>query len=795
MANIQTIVNDFSSGELTPRLKERVKLARYNNGVSLLENFIVTDQGGLKRRGGTRYNHTFINGRLEPFIFSAEDTFDLCFGDQQIRFSQDGSIINGGSQLVTNGFFDTDISGWTDASVAPSTFLFDSRGKAELTNGVSGSARMQQTIVVTADTIHKISLTCHSFSDLTVRLSCISMGATDLGTLTFNDGNVESQTLSFTPINPVVYIDIQLSGTNTGALVDNVVLQETETPLSITSPYLLAELDDLMFSQIGDAVFITHGNHITRRLTRLYDTFWRLEKEYFDCTGPYEDYNILTAITITPSATTGTATLTANHVLFNTDFIDRLLRLDHSGTVGTCRITAVTDEYTATCTIENDFGATTATSLWSFGYFYTNNWPRTSAIHEQRFILGGTLSYPDTIWGSQTADLLNMDLSDGTDDKAFVYTLGTGEVHIIKWLFASGVLSVGTSRGIFTITASTLGEALTPSNIKANKESPVNVKAINVIECNGVPVVVQKAGKKLREFIYRYDTNKYHTPDLSVLAEHLPLEGGGIKKVCFQSEPYSVIWVLTITGKLYGITYVRDLELVAWHRHTLGGNGTSDVIKSISVTPSSSGDVLRLLVQRYINSSTVYYLEELTVGLLDSGGISGSTFLDCHMSTISAPANNSIINLTHLRSENVAVLADAIVVKDVSVSSGGAITLAFTANTKCAGYNYNSNLQLLPLEAELNNGTTQGGQKRLVEFCIGLYRSCGLYVGSSSTDLKQEIFYRSTMGAGNQLFTGYIKRKPLWGWQEVIQPYIRQSDPLPCNILNIVSKVEVEEEQ
>ncbi len=77
-----------------------------------------------------------------------------------------------------------------------------------------------------------------------------------------------------------------------------------------TSPYLTADIPSLRFEQSADVMFITHSSYEPRELSRLGDTNWTLKVSGLQ-TGPFRDQNTDTTITLTPSATTGSITLTA----------------------------------------------------------------------------------------------------------------------------------------------------------------------------------------------------------------------------------------------------------------------------------------------------------------------------------------------------------------------------------------------------------------------------------------------------------------------------------------------------
>ena len=54
MAKVTGAKQNFTAGELSPRLAGRTDLGRYDNGVKTLQNFLVQPHGGVTRRPGTR---------------------------------------------------------------------------------------------------------------------------------------------------------------------------------------------------------------------------------------------------------------------------------------------------------------------------------------------------------------------------------------------------------------------------------------------------------------------------------------------------------------------------------------------------------------------------------------------------------------------------------------------------------------------------------------------------------------------------------------------------------------------
>ena len=58
-------------------------------------------------------------------------------------------------------------------------------------------------------------------------------------------------------------------------------------------------------------------------------------------------------------------------------------------------------------------------------------------------------------------------------------------------------------------------------------------------------------------------------PDMTILSEHIT--EGGLSQLAYQQEPNQIIWGVRGDGELIGLTYQREQEVTAWHRHIFGG--------------------------------------------------------------------------------------------------------------------------------------------------------------------------------------------------------------------------------
>lgn len=110
MSRIIRVQTNFTSGELDPKLRARIDLNQYYNGLETAQNIVVQPQGGITRRDGTRYIAELPSSagtavRMVHFEFSVDDSYMLVFVDQRMYVFKDGvqiTDINGsGNDYLT----------------------------------------------------------------------------------------------------------------------------------------------------------------------------------------------------------------------------------------------------------------------------------------------------------------------------------------------------------------------------------------------------------------------------------------------------------------------------------------------------------------------------------------------------------------------------------------------------------------------------------------------------------------------------------------------------------------------
>jgi hypothetical protein len=79
------------------------------------------------------------------------------------------------------------------------------------------------------------------------------------------------------------------------------------------------------------------------------------------------------------------------------------------------------------------------------------------------------------------------------------------------------------------------------------------------------------------------------------------------------------------------MTYRREEDVIAWHKHVIGGEFDSGqaVVESIATLPTDTGeDELYTVVKRTINGATKRYIERMNAHLILPATTSGAFFVD-----------------------------------------------------------------------------------------------------------------------------------------------------------------------
>jgi hypothetical protein len=538
------------------------------------------------------------------------------------------------------------------------------------------------------------------------------------------------------------------------------------TPVEVVTVYPEAAIRYIKYAQNADLMYLANPDYRPYKITRTGHTAWSITAVDFQ-DGPYLDENnsLVSATTLTPSAATGTITVTASGTAnindgqgFLATDVGRLLRVREGTTYGWGKITARASTTSITVDVITTFTNTSAKAVWALGAWSdTTGWPSSVSFNEDRLVWGGNDYSPQTIWFSKTGqyEIYSPSAVDGTvtADMGMSLTLLADQVNAIRWISSGDSLSIGTGGGEFVMSGSTRSEAITPTNVNARRHTTRGSYDLKPIRIDAAVLYWQRAGRKLREFLYDFNRDANVSIDISVLGEHMTFSGP--KDWDFQQEPHAILWICRNDGVLVGCTYNKEQDVVGWHRHTLGGTQAKAI--SVGVIPAADYDEVWLLVQRVVDSATVKYIEYMVEEFSpsDENDKDQAFFVDCGLTYDGTPTT-TVSGLDHLIGETVSILADGAVRPSQVVSGSGEIVLTKAASVIHVGLGYNARLATVQFEAGGDHGTSQGKIGRVNRVGLRFLNTLGGSFGPSETNTEPLTFRSGTdpMDSSPPLFTG-----------------------------------------
>ena len=579
MARANFAFSAFVAGELSTRLTGRVDLKKYFTGCEILENFVLHPHGGASRRPGTTYvsdaKSASAKSRLRTFQFNVTQAYCLEFFNNGFRIFKDGGQVTSGSP----------------AAAVEVTTTYTTAQLAELKFAQSADVMY---VAHPAHPVRKIARTSHT---------AWTIADVDFARGPFLDANITATTLTAN------------GRSGTGVTVTASAATGINGGTGFTA------------NDVGRLIKLHHGYvKITARASATSVTVTAQENDLYE--AEIEPTYAATTISFVEGdpSTTG---LEHNDRIVDTakNFIKQGIRDDMTITVsgtssnnGDYLIVKVTED-TLLVSPSDDVAAESAGSSftlvgklvaddeWALGAFSPQTgYPKAITFYEQRLVLAGTTDRPQTVFFSVTADFENF--SAGTaDDSALIYTLGSSEVNVIRYLSSSRSLLVGTSGGEFAVRAGGADEPITPTNIQIKQQSAFGCADVQPVQVGSTVLFLQRAARKIRELVYNFNSDSYVAPDLTILAEHIT--EGGITELAYQQEPDSIVWAVRADGALLGMTYRREEDVVGWHRHIIGG-----VSGAATVTVSDYANIAvgTELVLTKSDGTTVTFTSEASSG-------------------------------------------------------------------------------------------------------------------------------------------------------------------------------------
>ncbi len=622
MSRASPIQNNFNAGEFSPRLAGRTDIAKYGSGCKILEGFIPLIQGPAMRRGGFRYvaevKSSFDKTWLVRFEFNTTQAYILEFGNNYIRFyANHGRVVvsgvsayNGataytiGDLVVQGGVNYYNIQNSTGVAPPNASYWYPLTGDifeipspysvADLTDSDGNfNLRFEESadVVYFAHSFHppyKLSrrdVQKWTFEPVGRELGVDASGAPLATGGPFKEENITATTVYASAATGAIQLTASspiFSGLHAGSLFflrekTTVSTKKWEAGVSITLGDK-RQSDNKTYIALNTAT--TGGNRPVHTIGAQFD----------GDTGVQWDYQ---------------------HAGFGIVYITSVV----SGTVVNAIVVKPFPTSVSYPLPDNVVGVGNATTRWAFGaWSYYEGWPTQVAFFKERLCFGRG----HTVWLSVAGDYETFTAHDPsdlvTDDMAIKVELQSTKVNDLQWMqsvsAAVDALVCGTAGAEFLVKADTQDRGFGATNYTYSQISTLGASNAMPAQVGNVLLFVQRAGFKLRDVDYDFTSDSYRSADQSLLAEHLPKVG--INQVCYQQEPYSLIWAVRPDGLLMCMTYSREQYPEAphggWHRHPVGGNGVVESLASIPA-PDKSRNELWAITKRTINGVTKRYVE------------------------------------------------------------------------------------------------------------------------------------------------------------------------------------------
>lgn len=597
-------------------------------------------------------------------------------------------------------------------------------------------------------------------------------------------------------------------------------------PLEVVTTYTENELFGLQYSQVADVMTITHQSHAVAELSRISATSWTLANVDFGFNGALRPCGTARTAATAPTLTLkgALAAGTARNYKYVVTSIDLLgVESEESAAVDVDVDAVMNDtkgiqiewsipststfsdiEYynvyretsegnsvfglVGTAKIDYGLGATTGkfidynvspdTSITPprdhRPFIDTSTFPAVCGFYQQRRLFANSVNLPQTFWTSQTGIYKSLRASTPLrDTDGITFTIASRQVDEIRHILDLEQLIIMTAGAIYPVSE---GQdfVLTPSSISARARTYIGAATIRPEPVIDSIIYVTEKGNRLRDIMNNKDLPGDGGVDLTLLAYHL-FEKLSIVEMTYAHEPYGILWCVMSDGGLNALTYDKQQQIWAWHHHSTDG-----VVESITSVTEGDRDAVYMVVKRTINGSEARYIERLEKR--EDLTVEDSFFVDCGY-TYAGASTTSITGLGHLEGKTVVVLADGVVVKNLTVASG-AITLPRAATKVQIGLPYTSRIRTLPINQA--DEDSYDAYKNVARVITSFYRSRGGFAGPDLNNLN-EIRPRFVED-GYGVITPKTYELPIAidpDWNKNGDVYFVQEDPLPLAILGI----------
>ena len=680
----------FSGGEISPSLYARVDTAKYATGLRTCRNMLVMRHGGAQNRAGSKFvsevKDSTKDVRLIPFVFNASQTYVLEFGDLYMRVIKDGVLLSDLTLTITNisnanpavvTYTGTDPVNGQEVAIsgvvgAMSTYVNGRNFKIVNVNSgantfeldymdgtnVNSTGFGSYTSGGTAKRIYEI-VTPYAEADLStiqfvqsadvITIVHPSYAPRDLART--GDTSWTLTAIDFEPgISGPIYSAGVTGGSGTNVERYKVTAVAAETfeesypgehsgngitnitqanpavaTIGIPSADTLHDGDRIRISGVAGMTEVNDQIYIIEFVAADQVELSVDENTPLDSTG-FTAYSSGGTWYRQQLSGTGSGSVATPNVIswqLVSGAREYNIYRERNGIYGFIG-TSKTNEF-KDIGVDPDYSDQPTEARFTFST--ADNYPSAVTYIQQRRAFANSNSEPEKIWLSQTGKFKNFTYrSPIQDDDAASFTIAGRQVNAVKHMLDVGQFLVFTTGGEWAIRGNAAG-IITPLEVNAKQYSYNGSADLAPLVVGNNALYVQARGAIVRDLTFDIAVDGYRGNDLTIFSAHL-FEGHSIVDWAFQQIPHSIVWAVRDDGVLLGLTYVREHEMWAWHRHDFS-DGT---VLNCTVVPEGDEDVLYLTVSRVINSRTVVYIERFHTRQVDADNVEDSIFMDSALS-------------------------------------------------------------------------------------------------------------------------------------------------------------------
>ncbi len=824
MAKSRFIQSTFVSGALSPLLKGRIDLQQYYQGAETAKNVVIVPQGGLKRRGGTRYIDTALKTlSYPPPVITTPNggtPANLRDGDDTTVSVTTTPVGTTNNYVVAEG----DVSGYTLTNTA----FIDVRG-IKLSTGTSDEFDVEYSDdAITWTKLTDIPLIGASSQNFRFLANIVKpywrvvrVGTTDLGSavVTMSEFRVVIET---NVASEVKLVDFSVEADRHYLLAfsyENVRIfdKDGNYKADVKTSYTSAQVKFLRDTQVENVMLLFNEDQPPQRLINLgTDEDWFLDDIPFTNVPQY-DYD--DASSPTPVADVQRMTLSSfvagdtfqldiegvlsknityagdstadqqSSTVFNIQKNIQEMPVVGDTGVSVAYVSAGVYDITIGGESAKDFElfsgfATSGTASKTIAFTKTANgsprkedvwsatrgWPKMGCFFENRLVLGGTKSKPQSIFMSKTGAFFDFDIDDGDDDEAIFATISSRKLNEIVDVFPGRNLQIFTSGAEFAVTS----KPITPSNIDISPQTSHGASYVEVEEVDGATMFIDRNGKTLRDFLYSFNEDAYITQDKSVLSSQLIKQPVDLALLAgTQSEDSNWLFIVNNDGTVAVLNTLRSQDINGFTGFEFFGN-----IKSACVVD----DQLFLISNKQ------------GTGQYDIVCFDFDYLMDSSVKFSPTPTQTVLTGLDHLEGETVQIVGDGIVLSPKTVASGQ-VTLDANEigySSVEVGINFIPEIVPMPINTSIGSGQNAMRLKRVVRINMRVYETYGVYVDGNPVPIRTFGAAPTTpLNSAPTALSGIIDDVyDINGWNRDTMPTITVPDPTPFHLQAIEYEVE-----